>query len=1795
MEYDYNAIKLAFIGVSNWPFDASKMNRGIHLSIPEPNKEDLTKTSIAIAESFDIRLTQDYMKYFEYLANTYFDYKKELRNSPEKFEINPIDSSSNVINNMKEFHGTRDFYYLIKIVCKLFIENGFTNDQDKIYSILNESIERNFGGLDNSIKLFKAKLKKYVPSIEDEQKYDVMNCIANNIQDSKSRYILVETKSSISEYLITLILNMLDKKYIFYIGSNFKEDNSKAYYTAKILNKIQVTMEYDNVMILNNLTSVYPSLYDLLNLNFRRIGRDNYARIALADSNTQNYRVNNDFRCVILLDKNNITNQDSPFLNRLEKHIISFEYLLTKKQIEFSNTIFNIIEGITHGTNLKIDLKSELINFDLEQIHGIIYKFLLIDENKEHNNTNEVYENNYDNDKNNDMNINDDENKNKYEFSFDDDDNNNDELFDHYHDINKEKKKLTMKIESNHSIEEFKKIVFSTIIPTFSQDLIFYAKNSEYGKQHKEEMNKILNIYLNDENLHKNLKTYLENITSEKHIIYTFSNILESIFGARNEIKSIDNNTYGSFEKKTTKNIFINEYNSERTIEEEIVDFYSNSTHNLCILHFDREDYIHLKHINFLIENNENISKGNNHKNSKVILFIIHLKRSLLLNNKGKSNENQQIVMKNEYLISHLTQWKQFFIDNLNGTDIRINEIINASNIELFKNKSLIDIDKEFENNLYISFSYIKPIFKVNFSNVKDEETYIQVVCEYINSHEDFKLEIQNLVLKIIENINEKILTKVFRENKFEENDVDFISIIVKYMKYIYKHSLIKILLQLQQNNIISTKIINKPLVIENFNYKVKKYENFDFIFEKYPDLDRKEIVILLGISSPYIIDKFKDIINYVNKGKLKEDYCEVNIDIIKYSENVDEYAMEIQRLENNIVVEFKRTFDEIFEDNKNNGNIKLDILFTDYCIYYLSKSNSQFSNPNVIKFFNILYSLFVFYNIDRKYENDGNLKYTLEDIAKFVLFIETYQTYIFSLCEFICSMDEFYSKFLDNYITILDKEMLEINTNNKIYDLFFNLYESAVYSILCINQDIFLNEKFLDEIKSFADNTMKINIEMGLTLKQILYLFDFIHVKDVFIKCGVSLKENLKHYLKYLKKESVTILISKEFNINNNDSNNIKAILEEEFNYLKGILPYDEFSNLITKLINNKIKISKRKEYRKLLLEKLCSDSQYIYKSKNIFELIFKPFHICPKNKTRKIEKEEEKMKLKNKKKDEKRKKMNIFMDEDDRNDADEFKETINGTNLEEKEKEHEMNDLEDDNTETVSKDEDESKESNYDEENEEKENEEEEEEEDDDDDDDDDDDEEDDDHNYGIKFLQELEYERNDLIIKFLNKTQNIYVDEVLLSLFDEKINNYFQKKRSEKYKLFNQSLSILKYCINYIESNQCQFTNTNKIGILYCISYIKYYCYNLCKFIYECYVKANDDKVNKNMNADDEEEIENLQILIKNEIIDYLDGESKLKKVIKIYILRVLNKIFFGNYKKLLNFINKTELFIDDFNFTENSPRSLNHLFLQNETFKEYENLRKMYMNCKMEYFKPFDEFVKMMNHNQLLRFYDLMINEEISNFNLNSNKDYQDKLKIFIEKILNEFELPSPPKEIISMNFDIKSLTKQLKSIKNIDTIEAYEIMFYSRKFAFICSLAKPNSIYHQILSENFIDNIKNIYIPGGEIKFNIKIESAYEIQKYLNAGGKYATFMCECGNWYQIADCGGAVTENDCPICRKKIGGKGYKLNRSSVRICLNGNQVANVQCKSLDQLMKEVQDFISKPFKGHAKLFKRFS
>eukprot|EP00340_Litonotus_pictus_P003631 CAMPEP_0170514816 /NCGR_PEP_ID=MMETSP0209-20121228/1354_1 /TAXON_ID=665100 ORGANISM="Litonotus pictus, Strain P1" /NCGR_SAMPLE_ID=MMETSP0209 /ASSEMBLY_ACC=CAM_ASM_000301 /LENGTH=2243 /DNA_ID=CAMNT_0010799049 /DNA_START=1681 /DNA_END=8409 /DNA_ORIENTATION=- len=104
---------IAFVGVSNIRLDASKMNRAVSLMRPDPTLEDLKHTAKTIYESKikDIRkryseLNIDQLDTFQdedkhildTVCETYFSYKNALDKIPD----------------MYDFHGTRDFYSLVK-------------------------------------------------------------------------------------------------------------------------------------------------------------------------------------------------------------------------------------------------------------------------------------------------------------------------------------------------------------------------------------------------------------------------------------------------------------------------------------------------------------------------------------------------------------------------------------------------------------------------------------------------------------------------------------------------------------------------------------------------------------------------------------------------------------------------------------------------------------------------------------------------------------------------------------------------------------------------------------------------------------------------------------------------------------------------------------------------------------------------------------------------------------------------------------------------------------------------------------------------------------------------------------------------------------------------------------------------------------------------------------------------------------------------------------------------------------------------------------------------------------------------------------------------------------------------------------------------------------------------------------------------------------------------------------------------------------------------------------------------
>ena len=166
--------------------------------------------------------------------------------------------------------------------------------------------------------------------------------------------------------------------YTFLLGSHFDNDLKSEKYTASILQKIQVSMKFGDIIIMNNLESIYPSLYDLFNQSFTEVCGKKYARITIGSSTDALFEVDNNFKCIVLVDNKKLNQQDRPFLNRFEKQIFSFENLLNENENEITNHIYEILKDATSvdeklKKNIKIDISQHLVNFNLEEIRAIVY------------------------------------------------------------------------------------------------------------------------------------------------------------------------------------------------------------------------------------------------------------------------------------------------------------------------------------------------------------------------------------------------------------------------------------------------------------------------------------------------------------------------------------------------------------------------------------------------------------------------------------------------------------------------------------------------------------------------------------------------------------------------------------------------------------------------------------------------------------------------------------------------------------------------------------------------------------------------------------------------------------------------------------------------------------------------------------------------------------------------------------------------------------------------------------------------------------------------------------------------------------------------------------------------------------------------------------------------------------------------------------------------------------------------------------------------------------------------------
>ena len=302
LEYDIKNEGICFVGISNYSLDANKTNRSLSLSLPnlEDKLNQLKSTSESIARSISRDLSEDTsdLLIFNILSRAYKLYKyylnfikkmmalKQYIKIKDKEELigknfYEIENQQEYIKLLKkekkiktEFHGNHDFYNLIKGVAIEGSKLYNISDENQIVPIIENYIERNFGGISYKIDI---DFELVIDDISYEMKklkYEILNekiyrsRIRRDEDDEKQEEDKIIKVTSV--YLFKKIYNEActlenyDKDDIKGIVYKIKGDHVDKYNLNKCIND---NINDNNTRFL--LLKVNSNLAPLINLNIK--------------------------------------------------------------------------------------------------------------------------------------------------------------------------------------------------------------------------------------------------------------------------------------------------------------------------------------------------------------------------------------------------------------------------------------------------------------------------------------------------------------------------------------------------------------------------------------------------------------------------------------------------------------------------------------------------------------------------------------------------------------------------------------------------------------------------------------------------------------------------------------------------------------------------------------------------------------------------------------------------------------------------------------------------------------------------------------------------------------------------------------------------------------------------------------------------------------------------------------------------------------------------------------------------------------------------------------------------------------------------------------------------------------------------------------------------------------------------------------------------------------------------------------------------------------------------------------
>ena len=318
--------RVAFIGISNWALDPAKMNRGIMVTRCPPAQDELLKSAHGIANMVQNPfIKSELTKSFDALATMY-------RNICTKQEEDRDDHKDEV----REFFGLRDFYTMIKMICwKCMDKETPPTPADYRHAIL-----RNFSGHRRIIPLDEIPNAALLVSL-DKKENEALELIKDsleplkiqhgeNVPKQENRYLLFITENQSALRILQTELLREETPYVFY-GSSFPKDTEYTQVCVNI-NKIKVCMEKGIPVVLLNYEQIYESLYDVLNQCYTELPTGRYVDLGLRSYRIK-CRVDTNFRLIIIAERSRVFTQfPTALINRLEKHFVVSETILTQKQ-----------------------------------------------------------------------------------------------------------------------------------------------------------------------------------------------------------------------------------------------------------------------------------------------------------------------------------------------------------------------------------------------------------------------------------------------------------------------------------------------------------------------------------------------------------------------------------------------------------------------------------------------------------------------------------------------------------------------------------------------------------------------------------------------------------------------------------------------------------------------------------------------------------------------------------------------------------------------------------------------------------------------------------------------------------------------------------------------------------------------------------------------------------------------------------------------------------------------------------------------------------------------------------------------------------------------------------------------------------------------------------------------------------------------------------------------------------------------------------------------------------------------